>query len=133
MDLPTELGALVLGNKSNLPFILEEHGWVWMDEARTKVSRESLVELEKDGWTWINSYNYLPEPESDAINPKHYTHFKGLEVIDLAEQLNYNRGNVVKYVARAGVKNVDTEMEDLEKAKWYIEREIERIRSGAEN
>jgi len=66
---------------------------------------------------------------SDAINPKHYTRFQGIEVIDLAEQLNYNRGNVVKYVSRAGVKNPDTEIEDLEKAQWYLQREIKRLKS----
>jgi hypothetical protein len=60
-------------------------------------------------------------------HPPHYTQFKGLEVIDLTEQLNFNRGNAVKYICRAGLKDPKTEVEDLKKAAWYIEREIQRI------
>lgn len=41
--------------------------------------------------------------------------------------LNFARGNVIKYVARAGIKNFDTELEDLKKAQWYLEQEIQRI------
>lgn len=69
---------------------------------------------------------------NDPVNkPKHYTSYKGIEVIQLTEQLNFNRGNVVKYVARAGLKedSIDAELQDLEKAKWYLEREIARVRS----
>lgn len=66
---------------------------------------------------------------ADPVNhPSHYTAYKGLEVIDLTEQMNFNRGNAVKYVARAGLKDPRTELEDLEKAKWYIEREIMRLK-----
>lgn len=60
-------------------------------------------------------------------HPSHYTAYKGVEVIELTEQMNFNRGNAVKYIARAGLKNPDTEVEDLRKALWYIEREIARI------
>lgn len=66
--------------------------------------------------------------ENDDINhPSHYTAYKGIEVIQLTEQLNFNRGNAVKYIARAGLKNPDTELEDLKKAAWYVNREIARI------
>ncbi|AXQ61312.1 thymidylate kinase [Streptomyces phage LibertyBell] len=67
---------------------------------------------------------------NDVINhPKHYTSYRGVEVIDLTEQMNFNRGNAVKYIARAGLKNPDTEVEDLQKALWYIRREIDRIKN----
>lgn len=66
---------------------------------------------------------------SDAINPSHYTRFQGIEVIQLTEHLNFCRGNAVKYIARAGAKNPDTEIEDLQKAAWYIDREIQRLRN----
>ncbi|MEU6704745.1 DUF3310 domain-containing protein [Streptomyces wuyuanensis] len=72
-------------------------------------------------------------PISDGGNsavdhPSHYTWLpNGLEVIDLTEHLNFNRGNAVKYIARAGRKNKGTELEDLSKAQWYIAREIQRI------
>lgn len=66
--------------------------------------------------------------DHDAVNrPAHYTQYKGLEVIDLTEQMNFNRGNAVKYIARAGFKDPSAEVEDLEKARWYLAREIERV------
>lgn len=67
---------------------------------------------------------------NDNINhPAHYADgwSNGSEVIDITENLNFNRGNAVKYIARAGKKNPDTELEDLRKAAWYINRELERI------
>lgn len=65
----------------------------------------------------------------DPVNhPSHYTAYNGLEVIDFTEQMNFNRGNAVKYVARAGLKNPETEIEDLEKAVWYLQREISRLK-----
>lgn len=75
---------------------------------------------------------------SDMINhPQHYTSGK-IEVIDFIEDkgLNFNLGNVVKYVARAGHKkssgkSVDAKaLEDLKKARWYIEREIATREKG---
>ena len=64
----------------------------------------------------------------DEVNhPAHYTAYEGIEVIQLTEQMNFNRGNAVKYIARAGLKSYDTEIQDLEKAAWYIQREIERV------
>lgn len=67
----------------------------------------------------------------DPVNhPSHYTAYKGLEIIDLTEQMNFNRGNAVKYIARAGLKNptAAAEIEDLEKAAWYVNREIARLK-----
>ncbi len=71
-----------------------------------------------------------PVTDHDPVNhPHHYTAYKGLEIIDLTEQMNFNRGNAVKYIARAGFKNpaLEAEIEDLKKAAWYINREIERL------
>lgn len=73
----------------------------------------------------------------DSVNhPAHYNAGK-IEVIEAIEdwKLNYHRGNAVKYVARAGKKNPDKEVEDLQKAIWYLNRDIERltaIREGRE-
>ena len=64
----------------------------------------------------------------DEVNsPAHYTAYEGVEVIQLTEQMNFNRGNAVKYIARAGLKSYDTEILDLKKALWYIQREINRM------
>jgi hypothetical protein len=65
---------------------------------------------------------------SDPISPKHYQGFSnGAQVIDITENLTFNRGNVVKYVARAGKKDPAREIEDLLKARFYLQREIERL------
>ena len=67
---------------------------------------------------------------NDNVNhPSYYTNGK-VEVIDAIEAwgLNFHRGNAVKYIARAGKKNIANEVEDLEKAVWYINREIERLK-----
>ena len=67
------------------------------------------------------------KPDHDPVaSPAHYTAYP-VEVIELVEHMNYCRGNIVKYVARAGLKNPDTELEDLRKARLYIEREIARL------
>jgi len=68
----------------------------------------------------------------DMVNhPPHYTN-GGIETIDFieAKRLNYNRGNVIKYITRAGIKNTETEIEDLRKAEFYLRREITRLMSG---
>tara|TARA_R110000822_G_scaffold275773_1_gene397906 strand:+ start:32157 stop:32438 length:282 start_codon:yes stop_codon:yes gene_type:complete len=67
--------------------------------------------------------------DNDPVNrPAHYTAYAGIEVIQLTEHLNFCKGNAVKYIARAGLKDKSKEIQDLEKAMWYIQREIERVR-----
>lgn len=77
---------------------------------------------------------------ADVVNhPQHYTLGK-IEVIDFIEDkgLNFNLGNVVKYVARAGHKkssgkSLDAKaLEDLKKAQWYLNREIATRESKTE-
>ena len=66
-----------------------------------------------------------PIPQVDMVNsPAHYK-VGGIETIDFIEAkgLSYNLGNVVKYVTRAGHKG--DRKQDLEKARWYLTREIE--------
>ena len=61
-------------------------------------------------------------------HPEHYNK-GGIEVIDFIEawELNFSRGSAVKYICRGGIKDPGTEVEDLKKAVWYIQREIRRI------
>jgi hypothetical protein len=73
----------------------------------------------------------LQATETDLVNhPPHYR-VGGVETIDFieAKDLNYRLGNVVKYVSRAGKKDSDP-VQDLEKAAWYLQREI-TARKGA--
>jgi hypothetical protein len=71
----------------------------------------------------------------DKINPSHYKSGDGIQVIDVIEifNLNFSRGNVIKYALRAGKKDeqgyedIEKEIEDLKKCVWYAQREIERL------
>lgn len=68
---------------------------------------------------------------NDPVNhPSHYTDGK-IEVLDFIEdkKLNYHRGNAVKYICRAGKKDPTKEAEDLEKAVFYLNREIELLKN----
>lgn len=68
---------------------------------------------------------------TDAINPPHYqTHPSGIQCIEITEHMNFCLGNAIKYIWRAGLKN--NAIEDLEKARWYLDREIERIYKARE-
>lgn len=63
-----------------------------------------------------------------TFNIVHPSHYQGkIEPIDLIESqgLSFNRGNIIKYVCRAGKK--DDELADLKKAEYYLKREIERL------
>lgn len=72
------------------------------------------------------------QPFTEAVN--HPDHYQGrsLEAIDVIEDfnLNFSLGNVVKYVLRAGKKNPNKKLEDLQKAKFYLEREIQKIKKS---
>lgn len=69
---------------------------------------------------------------SDPINPAHYQGFSnGAQVIDIVENLPCNRGAAIKYLARAGRKDPTKHVEDLRKALWYTQRELDRIEGGS--
>ena len=83
-------------------------------------------------------YAYYAEAIPDRVDyetvnhPEHYTsHPSGVECIEIAEHMSYNLGSVLKYIWRGGLKV--SKIEDLKKAKWFIDREIQRIHKGKEN
>lgn len=68
----------------------------------------------------------------DPTNPSHYkAHPSGIECIQITEFMNFNLGNAIKYIWRAGLKDPSNSIEDLSKALWYIEREISRLQRSA--
>jgi hypothetical protein len=89
---------------------IENHGWVWTCETVT-----------------LNEATVFDKPRQDAVNhPPHYNaHPSGVECITVVEHFNFNRGNAIKYIWRAGEKG--HELEDLKKAEWYLRREIARL------
>lgn len=78
--------------------------------------------------------------KQDRVNhPSHYTWLKelcGIEVIDITRHMNFNLGNVIKYVLRSGHKSEEgmsdeeKEIEDLKKAVFYLNDEINRLENG---
>lgn len=73
-------------------------------------------------------------PKEDPINhPSHYTK-GGIETIDVIEAwgLGFCLGNTVKYISRAGRKDPGKLLEDLKKARWYLDREISTLEKKSE-
>jgi len=73
-----------------------------------------------------------PLPENDMVNrPAHYTDGK-IEVIEFIDdkKLGFSLGNAVKYISRAGKKDPAKTVEDLKKAAWYLNHEIERMENS---
>ena len=66
----------------------------------------------------------------DAVNhPVHYTnHPSGVECIAITEHFGFCIGNAIKYCWRAGLKG--DALEDLKKARWYLDREIARLQQS---
>jgi len=77
----------------------------------------------------INDYKFAsatqPPPKPDVVNhPPHYLkHPSGVECIQITEHMGFTLGNAMKYLWRADYKNG---VEDLQKAVWYIQREIQK-------
>jgi len=73
-----------------------------------------------------------PPQRGTQDNVNHPPHYKagGIETIDFieAKSLNYNLGNVIKYITRADLKG--NKLEDLQKAQWYLNREVQTMRKS---
>lgn len=72
--------------------------------------------------------------QEQVNHPNHYggenNPYEAIKVID-AWELNFNLGNTVKYIARAGKKDANKTIQDLQKAKWYLQREIDKLTPNA--
>lgn len=68
---------------------------------------------------------------NDPVNhPAHYTsHPSGIEAIEITQHESFLIGNVLKYVLRAPYKG--TELQDLQKAQWYLNKRIEQLTNGS--
>lgn len=97
----------------------DTNGCVTNDLGEQK-GKEDFLHLE-------NFLEKISDPLEDPINPAHYR--QGIEVYDFitAYKLGYELGNAVKYISRAGKKDPSKELEDLQKAKWYLNRKISEL------
>ena len=77
-------------------------------------------------YAYIGNVGKVEEMNHDNVNnPKHYTsHPSGIDCIQITEHMSFCLGNAMKYIWRADLKG--DAIEDLEKAVWYVKREIER-------
>lgn len=76
--------------------------------------------------TGLNKDTSFLNVKKDPINPDHYKkHPSGVQCIEITQHFNFNKGNAIKYIWRAGLKGC--EIEDLKKALWYITNEIQRL------
>lgn len=75
----------------------------------------------------------IKQPCDPVNHPAHYTDGR-IEVIEYIEdkKLGYCLGNAVKYISRAGKKDPAKEVEDLQKAEWYIRRRIQELMAEVE-
>ena len=92
-----------------------------IDKPRKHLPRETL-----------NSKTMINDVTTDDVNhPAHYTGGK-IEVINFIEdkELGFHLGNAVKYISRAGRKDAKKTIEDLRKAAWYINRQIQILEKG---
>ena len=111
--------------------LLSEHDEPCVRCRHTRLDSEPEYLTRPDLWTDPNN----PVRANDPVNhPSHYTKGK-IEVADfIADQkLNFDRGNAVKYVCRAGSKDPEKEIQDLEKAIWYINHEIKTLKGETNN
>lgn len=98
---------------------------MWSDWHAPLASKRA-VEAQK---MWEESVQHDTNPVNDPVNhPKHYTnHPSGIECIQITQHMNFLMGNAMKYLWRADLKNG---VEDLKKAVWYLNREIEARTKG---
>lgn len=73
---------------------------------------------------YVNAINKAHNYDT-VDHPKHYkAHPSGVECIEITEHMGFNLGNAIKYIWRCDLKR--DAIEDLKKAKWYIDREIQK-------
>ena len=122
--------------------------WIKWEGGLPPVKEGELVDIKQaDGHKWFSISPYIShwgckdtdeaiiayrlsqqsKEKPDPVNsPSHYTsHPSGIECIQVTEHMPFCIGNAIKYLWRAGLKG--DAVEDLKKAAWYINREIERV------
>lgn len=111
----------------------------WLENAAMAVGRkwmDELVNEQQSGHDYPCGYGIdVIEEHNKTLSQSQYEyvdkpdHYKGDEVMKIIEkfELGFHLGNVVKYVLRCGKKPGENTLKDLEKARWYLNREIENI------
>lgn len=103
-------------------FLLVGNSYKVFDSNRVFIGTVDTVEEAMD----------LLDKGREAVNhPSHYNADpSGIECIEIVRHRNFNIGNAIKYLWRAGLKDGNKDVQDLKKAIWYIEDEIKRLEDG---
>ena len=112
-------------NECNIDRLLEHPGAT----IKTNVANTLNITVKKNNTNVPKQTN----EKSDAVN--HPSYYQGkIEVIDFIEDkgLGFNLGNCVKYISRCHLKHKDNPVEDLKKARWYLDREIKNMENHNE-
>lgn len=119
-----ELETFLLKNNTSVPKLLE------MEKTIAETKQE---EFAKNAFSAYDTNE--PQPDERVNHPKHYQHPSGVECITVARHHDFNIGNALKYLFRAGLKQeqgltpLEKQIEDLKKAAFYIQDEIKFLKS----
>lgn len=129
------------GNPEDIAY---KKGKIYVSDVNCSLKDENGDTHYWDSVEELNKYfkKYVIPIKEDRVNhPSHYTWLKklcGIEVIDITRHMNFNLGNVIKYVLRSGHKSEEgmsdkqKRIEDLKKAVFYLNDEINRIENDKE-
>lgn len=81
------------------------------------IKGDKIVDIKKQEYEFVD-------------HPKHYnSHPSGVECIDVVRHMNFNVGSAMKYLWRSGIKPGEDDIQDLEKAIWYLQDEVKRLKN----
>jgi hypothetical protein len=114
--------------KSSNKYIADKFGasYQYVHQLRKRLNLEKALTMSKPSAVFLTKSSTKGETVDKVNHPPHYK-VGGIETIDFieAKSLNYNLGNVVKYLTRADHKG--NKLEDLQKAQWYLARELKNL------
>ncbi len=113
-------------NANLLRVSIREKSSAWLGYDIEDYIKEQLSLPVRPDFIYLVSNIPAVQSRHDPVNhPEHYTsHPSGVECIEVVRHMGFNLGNVVKYIWRAGIKDAEVELQDLEKAAWYLQDEI---------
>lgn len=128
-------------NKGDHVVLLPDNYTVVNTSGRQKVTQMPQIVENKEYFSSTYEAKSAPITEDKVNHPSHYTWLKekcGIEVIDITRWLDFDTGNAVKYLLRAGHKseegmtNREKTIQDLKKAVWYIHDRIKMLEDGTD-
>ena len=90
------------------------------------IKKDEFMQTVQEEYIRITSLTETPAKES-VNHPDHYNWIPNIECIDVVEYFDFNLGNAIKYIWRCGKKDTKTAEEDINKAIWYLHRELSKI------